>query len=241
MWVRILLFMTALLVLSACSGKQHQLFGKHADTYISKDFYQTLPYQIQPFDRISVLVYGYPELSTAQAFDKEGVQVASNGTVLLPLLGRIKVAGYSKEVLEERLYRLYGEYLEKKPVVKVEILNLKTYVLGEVRNPGPIDMMHVKALTPAKAIAQRGGMSDFAKRERVLVIRGTKEHYKVAVLDLTDMSKFKENNFILQPEDIIYVAHNRSKDFNLPLNGLQPTFSLISAIFNTVAMYKLAQ
>ncbi len=240
-WIRPLLLLLLLLFSGGCGSKQHQLFGKHTQSYISKDFYQTYPYQIQPFDRLSVRVYGYPELGTDNLYDKTGVQVASNGTVLLPLIGRLKVAGYSKEVLEEKLYHLYGEYLEKKPAVKVEILNQKVYVLGEVRNPGAIDMATVRALTPVKAISQRGGLSDFAKRDQVLVIRGNREHYKVAVLDLTDMAKFGENSLMLMPEDIVYVAHNKSKDFNLPLNGLQPSFSLISAIFNTVAMYKMVQ
>jgi polysaccharide export outer membrane protein len=225
--------------MSGCVSKTHQLFGKHTKSYISEDFNITYPYQIRPFDRLSILVYGYPQLSTVSAEDQRGVQVASNGTVLLPLLGRLKVAGYSKEVLEDKLYRLYGEYLEKRPAVKVEIFNQKVYVLGEVKNPGPIDLMTVQALTPIKAISERGGLSNFAKRDKVLVIRGTPKRYKVALLDLTDTAAFGKNNFILQPGDILYVAHNKSKDFSLPLNGLEPSFSLINAIFNSVAMYKM--
>ncbi len=230
-----------LLFLAGCGAKRNQLFGRHTVSYVASDFHRNYPYAIQPYDRLSIRIYGYPELSTDQISDRSGVEVATNGTVLLPLIGRIKVAGYSREVLEERLYRLYGDYLEKKPAIKVEILNQRLYVLGEVKNPGPVDLGKVRLLTPVEAIAHRGGLTDFAKRDRVMVIRGNRKQYKVALLDLTDMASYGKNSFALQPEDIIYVAHNRSKDFNLPLNGLGPSFSLISAIFNTVAMYKMVQ
>lgn len=237
----LLVLLFSLLSMTGCMQKRHQLFTQHAKPYVVDHFDRTYPYRIRPYDRLMIRVFEYPELSTHTEEDKEGVQVASNGTVLLPLLGRVKVAGYSTEVLEERLHRLYSEYLEKRPAVKVEVLNQRVYVLGEVKNPGSVDMRSFGRLTPLQAISERGGLNDFAKRDRVLVIRGTRQNYKVAMLDLTDMSQMDKNNMQLAPEDIVYVAHNSSKDLNLPLNGLEPTFSLISAIFNTVALYQLVK
>jgi len=228
--------------IGGCASKKHQLFSKHRAPVVTKGFYKIRDYRIKPHDRISVMVYQYPELGTTTQSGTQrdnGIEVTSRGTVMLPLLGRIRVAGLTKEVLEDRLYRLYGEYLENSPAVKVEVLNKKVYVLGEVKNPGALAYDRQSFLTPLKAIAQRGGLTDAAKRGEVLIVRGDRKKYDIAVLDLTDMRSLSQNNIVLQPEDIVYVAHNNIKDLNLPLNGMDPSLSLINTIFNSIAIYSV--
>ncbi len=208
---------------------------------MSENFYKSREYRIKPHDRISVFVYQYPELGTfREGLQRDnGVEVTSRGTVLLPLVGRIRVAGLTKEALEERLYKLYSRYLENSPAVRVEVLNKRVYVMGEVKNPGALEFDRQSFLTPVKAIAQRGGLTDTAKRTQVLIVRGNRKKYDIAVLDLTDMESMAQNNIILQPEDIVYVAHSSVKDMNLPLNGMDPSLSLINTIFNSVAIYSV--
>jgi len=224
-----------------CSSKKHQLFSKHSTPYMTKGFYQKRDYVIKPHDRISIFVYQYPELGTFRpgVAEDKGIEVTSGGTVLLPLVGRIKVAGMTKEQLEDQLFKLYSKYLENAPAVRVDVLNQKVYVLGEVANPGALEYDKQSFLTPLKAIAQRGGLTDFAKRSQVLIVRGTKEHYDIAVLDLTDMDSIAQQNIVLQPEDIVYVAHNSVKDANLPFNGMEPSLSLINTLFNSIAIYSV--
>lgn len=226
---------------SGCSSKKYQLFNKHRTHYISDGFNQKRDYLIKPHDRISIFVYQYPELGTFRpgVAEDKGIEVTSGGTVLLPLVGRIKVAGLTKEQLEDRLFRLYSKYLENAPAVRVEVLNQKVYVLGEVANPGALEYDKQSFLTPLKAIAQRGGLTDFAKRSQVLIVRGTKEDYKIAILDLTDLDSLRKYNIVLQPEDIVYIAHNSVKDVNLPFNGMEPSLSLINTLFNSIAIYSV--
>ncbi len=236
-----LLLPVLLFSIGGCSSKKHQLFSKHRTPVVTKGFYQQRDYVIKPHDRISILVYQYPELGTYRdGMQRDnGIEVTSRGTILLPLVGRIKVAGMTKEMLEDKLYRLYGEYLENSPAVKVDVLNKKVYVIGEVKNPGALEYDRQSFLTPLKAIAQRGGLTDTAKRSQVLIVRGNRKKYDVAVLDLTDMQSLAHYNIVLQPEDIVYVAHNSIKDINLPLNGMAPSLSLINTIFNSVAIYSV--
>jgi len=226
---------------NGCSSKKHQLFSKHRALYVTKNFHSQRDYRIKPHDRISVMVYQNPELGTARGGTQRdnGIEVTSKGTVLLPLVGRIRVAGMTKEMLEDKLFRLYGEYLENAPAVKVEVLNKKVYVLGEVKNPGAIEYDKNAFLTPLKAIAQRGGLADTAKRTQVVVVRGNRKKYDIAVLDLTDMQSLSKYNLTLQPEDIVYVPHNKVKDWNLPLTGMDPSLSLINTIFNSIAIYSV--
>ncbi len=239
--IRSFFLLLLIIGINGCSSKKHQLFTKHQTPYVTKGFYQNRDYLIKPHDRISILVYQYPELGTfREGFQRDnGIEVTSGGTVLLPLVGRIKVAGMTKEMLENKLYQLYSQYLENSPAVKVEVLNKKVYVMGEVKNPGALEFDRQSFLTPVKAIAQRGGLTDTAKRSQVLIVRGNRHHYDIAILDLTDMQSMAQNNVVLQPEDIIYVAHSSVKDFNLPLTGMEPFISMINTVFNSVAIYSV--
>ncbi len=238
--LRNLFLLSLYFVISGCSSNKYQLFSKHQSGYCSSGFFAKHEYIIKPHDRISITFYQYPELSTqSKAKEDIGIEVTSSGTVLLPLVGRIKVSGMSKEMLEDKLYKLYSKYLEKSPALKVEVLNQKIYVLGEVKDPGALIYNQQSFVTPLKAIAQRGGLSDFAKRNSVLIVRGNRQKYDIAKLDLTDMRSLAQNNIILQPEDIVYVSHNSLKDINLPLSGMSPSLELLNTLFNTATLYQV--
>ena len=72
----------------------------------------------------------------------------------------------------------------------------------------------------------------------IKVVRGTKENYYVIHIDLTDLQSIKTSNFNLLPDDIVYVAHNNVKDFNLPLSGANPSLSWINTLFSTLTLYQ---
>ncbi len=226
-----------ILLFFGCSSTKHQLFSKNRQTYISPSFFQKHDYIIKPHDRLLVVIYGYPNLSTTQDKDDYGLEVAEDGKITLPIIGRIKVAGFTKNMVQRRLYNIYGTYLERKPSVKVEVLNKKIYVLGAVKNPGTLEFNKNSFITPLKAVSIRGGLAKNAKRDRILIVRGTKKRYAVAVLDLTDINSLKKYNILLQPEDIVYVADNSVSDFNLPLNGMEPSLSLINTVFSAITTY----
>ena len=78
------------------------------------------------------------------------------------------------------------------------------YVLGAVTNPG------VQGLTPdatvVSAISRRGGLTDRAWSDSVLVVRGSFTKPETFVVKLKDVLAAKENDFKLQPKDIVFVS-----------------------------------
>ena len=56
------------------------------------------------------------------------------------------------------------------------------------------------------AIAGKGGFTDAAFREKILVVRGSLEHPETFVLNVADMLRAAAPDFVLQPRDIIYVS-----------------------------------
>jgi len=240
------LFITILaaILFLGCSGNKNQLFQKNQESSLVKNSATALSsygdYRIKPHDRLSIIFYKYPELSTSSkeySKDDFGIEVSSYGTINLPIIKTIKVAGYTKDQLERVLRRYYSVYL-KDPSVKVEVLNKRVYVTGEVKNPGSLDYIKYRDITPLKAIIQRGGLTSYANPKAIKVLRQTNNGYRLLNINLTDINSVKRNNIRLKPDDIVYVPHNKARDFNLPINGVEPSLSIINTILNSVMMYK---
>jgi len=241
--IRILVHVVVLLILfSGCSGKKHELFYKNSQVvHYDVPSATHAVYKIKTGDRLSIIFFQYPELSTKSKDLSEsdvGIEVRSDGSIVMPLIGKVFVRGLTKEAVSDLLYKKYSSYLEK-PALRVEILNQRIYVLGEVKNPGAIKMMKYRKITPVQAISERGGLTDFAQREVIKVVRGTRDNYYVIHIDLTDLQSIRASNFNLLPDDIVYVAHNKVKDFNLPLSGANPSLSWINTLFSALTLYQV--
>ena len=94
----------SLLILSGCTAKKREfvLFQgeplKVQKGQISQETKKVYQYKIIPNDRISILFYNHPELSTrdirsAITGGRIGILVNPDGTVRMPLIGTIKIAG----------------------------------------------------------------------------------------------------------------------------------------------------
>jgi protein involved in polysaccharide export with SLBB domain len=77
------------------------------------------------------------------------------------------------------------------------------FILGDVRSPG--SQGYTPNLTVTGAIALRGGFTDTAYRDRVLVLRGSIEHPQHFVVDINRTLTGRQSDFRLQPRDVIYV------------------------------------
>jgi polysaccharide export outer membrane protein len=127
-------------------------------------------------DAVRVTVYQQPDLTT-------DARVTERGTIKMPLVGEVKVAGMSlaeagKQIGEE-LQK--GQYL-KNPQVSVALTTLRSRqvsVLGMVARPGRYALDDTSSQL-ADVIAAAGGISAGAE-DTVIVLREGKEH-KVNVL-----------------------------------------------------------
>lgn len=124
----------------------------------------TGPIEVRAGDRLRVTVYGEAQL-TGDYFVDPG------GSLSLPLVGTVQVAGMTKAELErlltERLRR--AQYVID-PKVTVDIASFKPfYVLGEVEKPG--EYPYQGGLNVESAVAVAGGHTYRASETRVLIQR----------------------------------------------------------------------
>jgi len=89
-------------------------------------------YILGPEDVINIEVFNLPELSKT-------VRVANDGTVTLPLIGRVQAAGLTTEQLRKELADKWGENYLQDPQVTVFVSEFKAKpvsVIGAVEKPG---------------------------------------------------------------------------------------------------------
>jgi protein involved in polysaccharide export with SLBB domain/capsular polysaccharide biosynthesis protein len=92
-----------------------------------------------------------------------------------------------------------GDYFYFPPASLREV-----YVLGEVARPGPASVNADS--TTLRAVATRGGFTDKAWRNKVLVVRGSLADPKPMVVNLADVLAGKAPDLTLEPHDIVYVS-----------------------------------
>ena len=149
-----------------------------------------------------------------------GYTVDTGGNIDFPVIGKIKVAGLTREEAEDHIKDLLIESKQiKDPVVTVEFMNLGFSVLGEVSRPGrfKIDRDYFSILD---AISLAGDLTINGQRENITVIRheGEKEHiYKVNILNIRQL--YSSPAFYIQQGDIIYVTPNDRRRRDSTING----------------------
>jgi polysaccharide biosynthesis/export protein len=135
------------------------------------------------------------------------VTVRPDGKISLPLLNDVVAAGFTPEQLRVEIAKR-ASALVKDPqatVVVKAINSRKVYITGQVEKPGSYVL--TTRLSVMQLIAMAGGLREYAKRDRIVVMRlesGREQRYRFdyeKVLEGRDDAQ----NFDLRPGDTVVV------------------------------------
>jgi polysaccharide export outer membrane protein len=128
---------------------------------------QSIPaaYRIGPGDVLQIDVWKEPDASYP------AVTVRPDGRISLPILGELMVAGMTPADLETVLTEKFAKFIRTSRVVVGvrEPNSQRIYVIGEVRREGSIRLM--APMTVVQALAEAGGVTDYAKRKKIYILR----------------------------------------------------------------------
>ena len=121
-------------------------------------------YKLQPGDELLVTIQDVAQADRSYIID-------SGGTISLPLLQEVKVAGLSVREVENRIAEGFrARELLKNPIISVQPGALRPfYVIGEVNSPGEIN--YRQGMTVLSAISAAGGYTYRAQEGQVEVVR----------------------------------------------------------------------
>jgi polysaccharide export outer membrane protein len=158
-------------------------------------------YIIGPGDVLKISVYDNPDLLTV-------TRVSDTGSIILPLLGQVKVSGLSISQASDKIASLYSDGYLVNPQVSVfvqEFRSKKAVVLGNVNRPGLIELTgpttFLELISKAGGLAQNFGETATIKRN----VNGQDEVISINIKALTrggDMSQ----NVPIREGDTIYIS-----------------------------------
>lgn len=136
---------------------------------------------------------------------EKGYLVDDNGDIEFPILGTLKLEGMSIDQAKDSIKkRLSDEKLISDPIVKVELLNLKINMMGEVQSVGVLNVPDAR-ITLLEAISRSGGLTSNAATDRITVIREEYSGRKMVVNNIQSIDIFNSPTYYLQQNDIVYV------------------------------------
>jgi polysaccharide export outer membrane protein len=155
-----------------------------------------------PGDVFAMQIVGEPELP-------DEFQVASDGTVDLPYLHSMHVAGMEPHQLARAVrQRLIEEQILIDPSVVIRVKEYRSKqltVLGQVRTPGSYPFQ--PGMTLVQAISIAGGLNSIAVRDAIRITRRMKgAGSRTVIIDLDAINSGEAEDIPMQPGDRIYVA-----------------------------------
>jgi polysaccharide export outer membrane protein len=157
-------------------------------------------YALQPGDVIRVTVWREPELDQV-------VLVRPDGGISFPLVGEVYVEGRTIEEVGFEISERLALYIPD-PAVSVSLQQSegnRVYVTGRVANPGVF--LANRPITIMQAISLAGGLTPFADKDGIIVLRQDGEQQRSIPFNYNDVQKGKSlaQNIVLQPGDTLVV------------------------------------
>jgi len=153
-------------------------------------------------DSVEIQVFREPDLTT------QG-QLSQAGTIDVPLIGAVKLAGMSTDAAAALIERRLRDGYLVRPEVSVAItarVRKTVTVLGQAQNPGVFRLDPNRQLTLVEAIGMAGGMTRIANGRKVtLKRRGVESPWRVDVRDITAGTA---KDMPLQDGDIITIPES---------------------------------
>ena len=137
----------------------------------------------------------------------------------------------TEQLADELTHRISRDVQD--PIVRVELLNFKVIVAGEVAKPAAVKVSNSR-MTILEAISEAGDLTPYGRRDNVLVIREENGKRTYARVDLSSKDLLNSPYYYLKQNDYIYVEPNDIREANSRYNQdnaykLSVTSTIVSA------------
>ncbi len=158
-------------------------------------------YRIGVPDLLELTVWQHPDVSGP-------LLVRRDGRVSVPLVGDVAAEGRTPTELASAIREGLGEYIAK-PRVDIAVTEMRSQVAsvigGGIEREGQVELQRNTRVI--EAIAAMGGVTPFAKKRRIRILRNTPDGQIEYHFDYTAFIRGEapDSNLILEPGDTIIV------------------------------------
>ncbi len=226
-----LVLLLALLSVPALSGC-HSAPSKRAFQYMNQEGFGRLytgnaeeEDYVTIGDGVSIYDVNHPEIDLNRT-------VGPDGTILMPEIGRLHIAGYTRSDLESVLAQRYAAYYMDPPSIVVDITTRTKvfWVLGEVAQEG--EVVFEGNQTVFDAVIKARPERDTANLGRVMLVRADPNDPLRLPVNINDIRRGDSTtNYTIQENDIIWVPPTLFAEFGYFLRAaLYPVTAVFQAI-----------
>jgi len=214
----------------------------YATTFEGKNFEDTI-YRIQPNDYLYISITSVEKPITQFVEPVAGINylnsenqalvgyhVYDDGTIYFPYVGLIQLGGLTIRQARDSM-KVHVNKIVGRCRIEITLINNTIYMLGEFSKQGTYNMTRNK-LSIFEAVSLAGGLTDYAKRDKIKVLRTEHGEKKMYLVDISSGNLIGKRMFYVYPNDIIYAEPMRAKSI-----GITPTFSL--AVLTTVVTFAI--
>ncbi|HEX8507004.1 MAG TPA: polysaccharide biosynthesis/export family protein [Hymenobacter sp.] len=164
----------------------------------------------------------------------EGYLVDSDGEINFPTVGKIKLAGLTREEATDKITNILAKSV-KGPVVTLRYLNFRITVIGEVNRPATFTVPTEK-INVLEALGLAGDMTGYGRRDDVLIIREKNKTRITTRINLNKKEVLNSPYFYLQQNDIVYVEPDKAKALQVSTRSVNlPIYLSIASLVLFVA------
>jgi protein involved in polysaccharide export with SLBB domain len=168
--------------------------------------------------------------------------VQADGTVDMPIVGRVQLSKLSLRQADSTLQVLYSTYY-RDPFIQTRVTNNRVIILG---SPGGLvipltndNMNLLEILALAGGVDGNGGGGGSGvyryggKTSNIRIIRGDLKNPQIEQIDLSTISGMRRANLQMEPNDIIYIEPVRRR-FLESLSETAPVVNIITTLLGTI-------
>ena len=170
-------------------------------------------------------------------YEENGFVVDKGGEIDIPELGKIKVEGFTIEQIQVLVKAKALTYFND-PIVIVKNKSFKLTFLGEFQKTGTFIIQRPK-ITIIDALGLAGGLTDFGKRDDILLLRHNQDNTLSSIrVNLLSSNILKSPYYYLQPNDVLLANPTKSKGIvtDQTFSRYLTLYSLIGSLITTLVV-----
>jgi polysaccharide export outer membrane protein len=201
----VLCHLIALSAFSAIRAQEQSAFSNQESTDTTLPSDPNSDYILRPNDLVSVSVFQEADLATRD-------RVAADGTIMMALVGRVKVAGKTVITAGEIIKGLLQKDFLVNPQVTMSLVEHSKQLftaLGQVASPGTYELPQNGSMSLLQAIGRAGGFSRLANPSKITIKRVVGNREQVFKVDGKKLAgQDGVTPFTVLPGDVITVAES---------------------------------
>jgi polysaccharide export outer membrane protein len=203
----------------------------------------TREYKIATNDELNIIINPNKGASLLEGgeggLNKISATVDFDGTIKLPVLGRVKITDLTAreaELLMENLLKTF--YVD--PYVTLKIQNKRVILFSGAAGSARVIPLQHQNMNLLEVLAISGGIPSTGKAHKIKIIRGNLKNPQIFLIDLSKIESLKTSDLSVQGDDIIYVDFRNDYVQNF-LTRIAPSLGLINLAVTTYFLLNLVK